>query len=50
MQENLLNTKLERFKKAINPKVNNFREFPKYLNKLNNKKTTCNVLYGRNSL
>jgi len=23
------------FKKAINPKVNNFREFPKYLNKLN---------------
>ena len=26
------------FKKAINPKVNNFREFPKYLNKLNKKK------------
>ena len=25
------------FKKAINPKVNNFREFPKYLNKLNKK-------------
>ena len=23
------------FKKAINPNVNNFREFPKYLNKLN---------------
>ncbi len=26
------------FKKAINPKVNNFREFPKYLNKLDKKK------------
>ena len=26
------------FKKAINPKVNNFREFPKYLKKLNKKK------------
>jgi len=26
------------FKKAINPKVNNFREFPKFLNKLNKKK------------
>jgi len=26
------------FKKAINPKVNHFREFPKYLNKLNKKK------------
>jgi len=26
------------FKKAINPMVNNFREFPKYLNKLNKKK------------
>jgi len=26
------------FKKAINPNVNNFREFPKYLNKLNKKK------------
>ena len=26
------------FKKAVNPKVNNFREFPKYLNKLNKKK------------
>jgi UPF0176 protein len=25
------------FKKAINPKVNNFREFPKYLKKLNKK-------------
>jgi UPF0176 protein len=26
------------FKKAINPKVSNFREFPKYLNKLDKKK------------
>jgi UPF0176 protein len=26
------------FKKAINPKVNNFREFPKFLNKLDKKK------------
>jgi len=26
------------FKKAVNPEVNNFREFPKYLNKLNKKK------------
>ena len=26
------------FKKAINPKVNNFREFPEYLNKLDKKK------------
>ena len=26
------------FKKAVNPKVDNFREFPKYLNKLNKKK------------
>ena len=26
------------FKKAINPKVNNFREFPNYLNKLDKKK------------
>ena len=26
------------FKKAVNPKVKNFREFPKYLNKLNKKK------------
>ena len=38
------------FKKAINPKVNNFREFPKYLNKLKKKKTDCNVLHWRNSL
>jgi UPF0176 protein len=26
------------FKKAVNPKVNNFREFPEYLNKLDKKK------------
>jgi len=26
------------FKKSVNPDVNNFREFPKYLNKLNKKK------------
>ena len=30
--------KVGTFKKAVNPKVNNFREFPKYLNKLDKKK------------
>ena len=30
--------KVGTFKKSINPDVNNFREFPKYLNKLNKKK------------
>ena len=35
------------FKKAINPNVNNFREFPKFLNKLNKKKICSHVLYGR---
>ncbi|RZO62923.1 MAG: rhodanese-related sulfurtransferase [Candidatus Pelagibacterales bacterium] len=30
--------KVGTFKKSINPDINNFREFPKYLNKLNKKK------------
>ena len=34
------------FKKAINPKVNNFREFPKYLNKLNKKKPVAMFCTG----
>ena len=29
------------FKKAVNPKVNHFREFPQYLNKLYKKKTVA---------
>ena len=36
------------FKKSINPNVDNFRDFPKYLNKLNKKKNDCNVLYWWN--
>ena len=34
------------FKKAINPKVNNFREFPKYLNKLDKKKPVAMFCTG----
>jgi UPF0176 protein len=34
------------FKKAINPNVNNFREFPKYLNKLNKKKPVAMFCTG----
>jgi UPF0176 protein len=34
------------FKKAINPKVNNFRDFPKYLNKLNKKKSIAMFCTG----
>ncbi len=34
------------FKKAINPKVNNFREFPKYLNKLNKKMSVAMFCTG----
>ena len=35
------------FKKAINPKVKHFRDFPKYLNKLDKeKKLLCFVLVG----
>jgi UPF0176 protein len=34
------------FKKAINPKVKTFREFPKYLNKLNKKKTIAMFCTG----
>ena len=39
MLENLLNIKLELFKGAVNPRINSFREFPKYFNKFkkNNK-------------
>ena len=34
------------FKKAINPKVNNFREFPKFLNKLDKKKPVAMFCTG----
>ena len=34
------------FKKAINPKVNHFREFPKYLNKLDKKKPVAMFCTG----
>ena len=34
------------FKKSINPKVNNFRDFPKYLNNLSNKKTIAMFCTG----
>ena len=34
------------FKKAKNPKVKHFREFPKYLNKLNKKKTVAMFCTG----
>ena len=34
------------FKKAINPKVNNFREFPKYLNQLDKKKPVAMFCTG----
>ena len=34
------------FKKSINPNVNNFREFPKYLNKLNKKKSIAMFCTG----
>ena len=34
------------FKKSINPKVNNFRDFPKYLNKLNKKKSIAMFCTG----
>ncbi len=34
------------FKKAVNPKVNHFREFPKYLNKLNKKKPVAMFCTG----
>jgi len=34
------------FKKAVNPKVNHFREFPEYLNKLNKKKPVAMFCTG----
>ena len=34
------------FKKAVNPRVNNFREFPKYLNKLDKKKPVAMFCTG----
>ena len=34
------------FKKAVNPKVSHFREFPKYLNKLNKKKPVAMFCTG----
>ena len=38
------------FKRSVNPDVDNFKEFPRYLNKLNKKKTNCNVLYWWNKM
>ena len=32
------------FNKAVNPKVNHFREFPKYLNKLDKKKEAIKLI------
>ena len=34
------------FKKSVNPKIDNFREFPKYLNKLNKKKSIAMFCTG----
>jgi UPF0176 protein len=34
------------FKKSVNPKVDNFRDFPKYLNKLNKKKSIAMFCTG----
>ena len=34
------------FKKAVNPKINHFRNFPKYLNKLNKNKTVAMFCTG----
>ena len=34
------------FKKSINPNVDNFREFPRYLNKLNKKKSIAMFCTG----
>ena len=38
------------FKGAENPKVDNFRDFPKYLKKFNKKKYNCNVLHWGNTM
>jgi UPF0176 protein len=38
--------KVGTFKKSINPKVDNFRDFPKYLNKLNKKKSIAMFCTG----
>ena len=38
--------KVGTFKKSVNPDVDNFREFPKYLNKLNKKKTIAMFCTG----
>ena len=35
------------FKGAENPNIDNFRDFPNYLKKINKKKTNSNVLYWR---
>ena len=35
------------FKNAINPKIQNFRDFPKFLKKIEKTKTCCYVLYWR---
>ena len=37
--------KVGTFKKAINPNITHFRDFPKYLKKINKKKTSCYVLH-----
>ena len=38
--------KIGTFKKSVNPNVNNFRDFPKYLNKLNKKKSVAMFCTG----
>ena len=38
--------KVGTFKKSVNPDINNFREFPKYLKKLNKKKTIAMFCTG----
>ena len=38
------------FKRSVNPDVDNFREFPKYLNEIKKDKTNCNVLYRWNKM
>ena len=40
--------KVGTFKNSINPDIENFRDFPKHLKKLDKKKKYSNVLYRRN--
>ena len=50
MQENHLNMNVGTFENAINPKIKNFRDFPKYLKKIKKTKTGFNVLHWRNKM